>query len=186
MEKHGGSGGSAGAGKHRLAAGKQPDAGAQPHEGVSTGLSAQDTRRMRSKTPSRKPTGRRTHQQLIGQRAEDIAAEFLQARGLVIVERNYQRRLGELDIIARDGDVLVIAEVRCRASNRFGGATASVDGRKQQRLVRAAAQLLQQRRDFSHLRVRFDVISVSEAAATAPGSAPGQPKVEWLQHAFLT
>lgn len=128
---------------------------------------------------SRKPTGRRTYQQLIGQRAEDIAAEFLQARGLVIVERNYRRRLGELDIIARDGDVLVIAEVRCRASNRFGGAAASVDGRKQQRLMRAAAQFLQQRRDFSHLGVRFDVVSVTEMRLA-------DPKVEWFQHAFLT
>jgi putative endonuclease len=128
---------------------------------------------------ARKPTGRRTYRQRIGQRAEDIAAEFLRAQGLQVLERNYRRRLGELDIIARDGDVLIIAEVRTRASNRFGGAAASVDGRKQQRLVRAAAQLLQQRKDFSHLRVRFDMLAVSETVA-------GSPKVQWLQHVFLT
>ncbi len=128
---------------------------------------------------ARKPTGRRTYQQRIGQRAEDIAAEFLRTQGVVILERNYRRRLGELDIIARDGDVLIIAEVRMRASDRFGGAAASVNGRKQQRLVRAAAQLLQQRKDFSHLRVRFDVLAVSEGVV-------GSPKVQWLQHAFLT
>jgi putative endonuclease len=127
----------------------------------------------------RKPTGRRTLQQQIGQRAEDIAADFLRARGLVILERNFRRRLGELDIVARDGDVLVIAEVRFRASNRYGGAAASVDGRKQQRLIRAAAQLLQRSRDFSHLPVRFDVICVSETGAATP-------RVEWFQHAFLT
>ncbi len=127
----------------------------------------------------RAATGRRTYQQRIGQRAEDIAAEFLNAQGVVVLERNYRRRLGELDIIARDGDVLIIAEVRTRSSERYGGAAASVNGRKQQRLVRAAAQLLQQRRDFSHLRVRFDVLAVSEAGA-------GSPKVQWLQHAFLT
>ena len=128
---------------------------------------------------SRGPTGRRTYQQSIGQRAEDIAAEFLCAQGLVILERNYRRRLGELDIVARDGDVLVIAEVRTRASDRYGGAAASVNGRKQQRLVRATAQLLQQRKDFSHLRVRFDVLAVSEISA-------GSPRVQWLQHVFLT
>ena len=128
---------------------------------------------------ARKATGRRTYQQRIGQRAEDIAADFLRAQGLEILERNYRRRLGELDIIARDGDVLIVAEVRTRASDRYGGAAASVTGRKQQRLVRAAAQLLQQRRDFSHLRVRFDVLAVSRADA-------GSPKVQWLQHAFLT
>lgn len=128
---------------------------------------------------ARKPTGRKTYQQRIGQHAEDIAAEFLRTRGVVILERNYRRRLGELDIIARDGDVLIIAEVRMRASDRFGGAAASVNGRKQQRVVRAAAQLLQQRKDFSHLRVRFDVLAVSETVA-------GSPTVQWLQHAFLT
>jgi putative endonuclease len=140
----------------------------------------QDAPRKRFKArSSRGPTGRRTGKQRIGQRAENIAAEFLCAQGLVILERNYRRRLGELDIVARDGDVLVIAEVRTRASNRYGGAAASVDGRKQRRLVRAAAQLLQQRRDFSHLRVRFDVLAVSETVAASP-------KVQWLQHAFLT
>ena len=124
-------------------------------------------------------TGRRTFQQRIGQRAEDIAADFLRARGLEILERNYRRRLGELDIVALDGDVLIIAEVRARASDRYGGAAASVGGRKQQRLVRAAAQLLQQRKDLSHLRVRFDVLAVS-------GTGVGSPQVQWLQHAFLT
>jgi putative endonuclease len=124
-------------------------------------------------------TGRRTYQQKIGRWAEDTAAEFLLAQGLQILERNYRRRLGEIDIIARDGDVLIIAEVRTRASDRYGGAAASVNGRKQQRLMRAAAQLLQQRKDFSHLRVRFDVLAVSETFG-------GPPKIQWLQHAFLT
>ncbi|HEY6921999.1 MAG TPA: YraN family protein [Steroidobacteraceae bacterium] len=128
---------------------------------------------------SRRPTGRRTYRQRIGQRAEDVAADFLRAQGLEILERNYRRRLGELDIIAREGEVLIIAEVRLRSSNQYGGAAASVDGRKQQRLVRAAAQLLQQRTDLSHLRVRFDVLAVSETGA-------GSHRVEWLQHAFLT
>jgi putative endonuclease len=141
--------------------------------------SEQAAQRKRSKGRSCQATGRRTFQQRIGQRAEDVAADFLRTQGLEILERNYRRRLGELDIIARDGDVLVIAEVRTRSSNRYGGAAASVDGRKQQRLVRAAAQLLQQRKDFSHLRVRFDVLAVSEAGA-------GSARVQWLQHAFLT
>lgn len=123
----------------------------------------------------RAPTGRRTYRQLIGQKAEDIAVEFLRARGLQILERNFRRRLGELDIVARDGDILAIVEVRARATDRFGGAAASVDQRKQQRLVRAAALLLQQRRDLSHLRARFDVIAVD-----------GDGKVQWFRHAFLT
>ena len=127
----------------------------------------------------RKPTGRRTQKQLIGQAAEGIAADFLRAQGLDILERNYLRRVGELDIVARDRDVLVIAEVRTRSSDRYGGAAASVDPRKQQRLIRTASQLLQQRKDLSQLRVRFDVVVVSEMEA-------GCGRVEWIRHAFLT
>jgi putative endonuclease len=128
---------------------------------------------------ARAPTGRRTEKQLIGRAAEDIAAHFLRAKGLEILERNYLRRLGELDIVARDQDVLVIAEVRSRASDRYGGAAASVDARKQQRLIRAASALLQQRKDLARLRVRFDVIVVSNIASETP-------TIDWIQHAFLT
>jgi putative endonuclease len=129
-----------------------------------------------------KASGRRTAQQIIGQRAEDIAAEYLQAQGLQIIERNYRRRLGELDIVARQGDTLVIIEVRTRSSDKYGGAAASVDFRKQQRLVRAAAQFLQQRRDLSHLCVRFDVVAVSAAGATGTQTS----RIDWIRHAFLT
>jgi putative endonuclease len=73
----------------------------------------------------------------------------------------------------------VIAEVRTRSSDRYGGAAASVDSRKQQRLIRTASQLLQQRKDLSQLRVRFDVVVVSEMEA-------GCGRVEWIRHAFLT
>jgi putative endonuclease len=118
-----------------------------------------------------------TQRQRIGQAAEEIAAEFLRAQGLSILERNFRRRLGELDLVARQDGVLVIAEVRTRASGTYGGAAASVDGRKQRRLLKAAAQLLQQHADWAKLRVRFDVLVVS-------GLGGGKPRVEWIQHAF--
>jgi putative endonuclease len=127
----------------------------------------------------KRPSGRRTANQRLGAAAEQLAADFLRAQGLEILERNYLRRLGELDIVARDGDVLVIAEVRCRSSDRFGGAAASVDTRKQMRLIRAASQLLQQHREFSHLRVRFDVLAVAEVGRETA-------RVEWIRHAFST
>jgi len=113
----------------------------------------------------------------LGQNAEDIAAEFLQRQGFELVGRNYRRRSGELDVIARKGDVLVIVEVRTRSSDSFGGAAASIDGWKQHKIVRAATQLLQQRPDLAKLRARFDVIIVHDVGST-------QPRVEWLQHAF--
>ncbi len=127
----------------------------------------------------RAPTGRRTYRQVIGQKAEELAVEFLRARGLQILHRNFRRRLGELDIVAREGDTLVIVEVRTRTTGWYGGAAASVDARKQRRLIHAAAQLLQQRSELARLPARFDVVTVSEM-----GRDP--PQVEWLRHAFLT
>jgi putative endonuclease len=115
--------------------------------------------------------------QLEGRRAEELAAEFLRARGCEILTRNYRRRLGELDIVARAGSVLVIAEVRTRASRAYGGAAASVTRTKQQRIVRAASQLLQRRRDLAALPVRFDVIVVTDLHGP-------HPAIEWIQHAF--
>lgn len=118
-----------------------------------------------------------TRRQQSGRRAEDLAAEFLRAQGCEILERNYRRRLGELDLIARERDVLVIAEVRTRAREDFGTAAASVDRRKQRRITRAAQQLLQQRSDLARLPVRFDVLVVSDLAAV-------EPRIEWIRHAF--
>jgi len=118
-----------------------------------------------------------TERQRAGRRAEDLAAQFLRAQGCEILERNYRRRLGELDLVARAGAVLVIAEVRTRASAQWGGAAASVDRRKQRRITRAAQQLLQQRPELARLPVRFDVLVVSDIAAA-------EPRIEWIRHAF--
>lgn len=112
---------------------------------------------------------------LIGQRAEERAASFLRERGCEIVLRNFRRRSGELDIVARERGVLIVAEVRLRSREDYGGAAASVDARKRGRIVRTALQLLQQHRELAHLPVRFDVLVVHE------GREPG---IEWIRHAF--
>jgi putative endonuclease len=119
------------------------------------------------------PSGR----QHTGRRAEELAAQFLRAQGLQILQRNYRRRLGELDIVARGEDVLVVAEVRSRASDAFGGAAASVGWRKRRRITRAALALLQQHRDLARLPVRFDVVLVNDPLGPAP-------RIEWLRDAF--
>jgi putative endonuclease len=112
-----------------------------------------------------------------GRAAEDVAAAFLESQGVTLLLRNYRRRAGELDIVARQHDTLVIAEVRTRATNEFGGAAASVDAHKQARLLRAATQLLQQRKDLAALRVRFDVMVVHDPSGQCP-------RIEWIKHAF--
>jgi putative endonuclease len=110
--------------------------------------------------------------QQIGRTAEDSAVAFLEAHGVEMIARNFRRRLGELDIVAREQDTLLIIEVRKRSSDKFGGAAASVDFRKQAKLRRAAALFLEQRRDLAGLRVRFDVVAISPTG------------IEWIKHAF--
>jgi putative endonuclease len=77
-----------------------------------------------------------------GAAAESLAAEFLQSRGLAVVERNYRCRGGEIDLIARDGSTLVFVEVRLRRSDSFGGARASITAAKRRRLKYAAGLFL--------------------------------------------
>jgi putative endonuclease len=113
----------------------------------------------------------------IGQKAEDLAAQYLEAQGATLLLRNYRRRVGELDLVARQGDVLLIVEVRTRATETYGGAAASVDFRKRRRIIRASLQLLQQRKELARLRARFDVIVVRDLDTH-------QPRVEWIKHAF--
>jgi putative endonuclease len=115
--------------------------------------------------------------QRIGAAAEDAAVKFLREHGLEILLRNFRLRLGELDIVARDRTTLILVEVRSRSSDRFGGAAASVDFRKQVKLQRTAALLLQRYKDFASLRVRFDVVVVH-------GPLTPNPRVEWIKHAF--
>jgi putative endonuclease len=77
-----------------------------------------------------------------GRHAEDVAAAYLQRRGLKLIVRNYRCRFGEIDLIAREGKTLVFIEVRMRASDGFGGAAASITAAKRGKLLRTARHYL--------------------------------------------
>jgi putative endonuclease len=116
--------------------------------------------------------------QLIGRAAEEAAATFLQSRQLNILFRNYRCRTGEIDIVAETIEgVIVLAEVRLRASSSYGGGAASVDWRKQRRLQRAACHLLAKHPALARRALRFDVLDL------APDDAAGY-RIEWIRHAF--
>ena len=120
-----------------------------------------------------KAKGRRTPAQAAGGDAEEAAARFLAGKGLEIVARNYRTRFGEIDLVARDGVSLVFVEVRLRSSMRFGGAAASVDWRKRQRLESAARHFLA--RLGREPACRFDVVTCESGGVS-----------EWLRGAFET
>jgi putative endonuclease len=111
-----------------------------------------------------------------GTQAEQLAEEFLKGRGMRIVERNYRCRMGEVDLIAMDGDTLVFVEVRLRQvreGNDFGGAAASITPAKQRRIIVAARHYLAGRRTLPPCR--FDAVLLNRLAAA---------DIEWLPGAF--
>ncbi|HEX4023781.1 MAG TPA: YraN family protein [Steroidobacteraceae bacterium] len=125
---------------------------------------------LRPRTDPRPPTPR----QRLGAQTEQLAARVLQQAGFVILERNYRCRGGELDLVARRGTLLVIAEVRLRSSEAFGGAAQSITAAKRRRILRAARHLLQRRSRLAMLTVRFDALLAANAAGP----------IEWIEAAF--
>jgi putative endonuclease len=108
-----------------------------------------------------------------GQQAEDAACESLRRAGLRILRRNYRVRGGEVDIVARDGEVLVFVEVRSRRHAGWGGAAASVDARKRARIVLAARHYLACAAGAWALPAcRFDVVAIDGA------------RLRWIRDAF--
>lgn len=97
--------------------------------------------------------------QVLGRTGEEIAARYLQKLGYTIIQRNFSCRLGELDIVARDGRALVIVEVRTRSSNIFGMAQESVVYRKQAK-VRQVAMYYLKSSSYGDVPVRFDVLAI--------------------------
>jgi TIGR00252 family protein len=96
-----------------------------------------------------------------GRRAEDLAHRLLRKNGLVIVARNYRARSGsgEIDLIAREGPVLVFVEVKARSSVDFGTPDRAVDGEKQAKILRAASEFVR-RSGADPQAVRFDIVTV--------------------------
>jgi putative endonuclease len=112
-----------------------------------------------------------------GLAAEQLAADYLQARGLVVLERNLRCKAGEIDLVCLEGDVLAVIEVRQRARTDFGGALGSVTWRKQRKLMRAVRYFSQRRPRWQMYRMRFDVIALE-------GLPDGAHRVVWIKDAF--
>ena len=93
-----------------------------------------------------------------GRQGEDAALAYLLLQGLVLLERNYLCRGGELDLIMRDGDGVVFVEVRLRSGAAFGGALASITPAKQRRMVVAAQTWLLRQKTVPPCR--FDALAI--------------------------
>jgi len=113
---------------------------------------------------------------LFGQKGEATAERYLRRKGYRIVEKNLRSLLGELDLVAEDGLVLVFVEVKARRTGEFGGAIHAVHRRKQEKLIQLASQYLA-RHHLSNRPCRFDVVLLQ-------GTDTSAPRIEHIQNAF--
>lgn len=109
-----------------------------------------------------------------GSDAEELACNYLQQRGLRIIERNFRSRRGEIDIIACEGDTLAFIEVRLRSHFGYANAQESVNKTKQMRIIRTAEYFLTRFPHWQNANMRFDVVSFSQLNV----------EPDWLRSAF--
>lgn len=105
----------------------------------------------------------RDRRQLLGDEGEGQAEAYLRGQGLRIVGRNVRSPLGELDLIADDGGILVFVEVKRRRTGAYGGALEAVGARKRAKLIQLASQYLAQHRLHDRM-CRFDVVLIQDDA----------------------
>ena len=108
----------------------------------------------------------------LGNQAEKVALSYLEQQGLTLIEKNYQTRLGEIDLIMQDGKSIVFVEVRLRKNNIFGGASESITQAKQRKIAKVAQQFLQH---HGNQPCRFDAIVMEKAEIQ---------HIQWIKHAF--
>ena len=113
----------------------------------------------------------------LGSDAEQLAAAYLERHGATLIERNFRCRLGEIDIIAADGECLAFVEVRYRGTGSFSSAGPTVDRRKQSKLIRAASLYVARRANASNQVMRFDVVAID-------ADETGNFSIEWIRDAF--
>jgi len=113
--------------------------------------------------------------QSLGSDGEALAAEFLRKKGYRIIAKNYKTSIGEIDIVAKDGDTIVFLEVKTRTNESFGYPFEAVNDRKRRKIKNVALLFLKKMKE--EVPARFDVLSISS-------TADGRQEITHIQDAF--
>ncbi|BAS67114.1 YraN family protein [Bathymodiolus septemdierum thioautotrophic gill symbiont] len=113
-----------------------------------------------------------------GNKAENLALQYLEKNGLKFIEQNYLTKMGEIDLIMLDKSEqnLVFVEVRYRKNTYFGSAIDTINASKQTKLIRTAKHFLQCHSQYDDFICRFDVIGLE--------SDLKYPNINWIKDAF--
>ena len=112
-----------------------------------------------------------------GRAWEAVARDYLQSQGLEILRQRYRCRLGELDLVCRDGATIAVVEVRARRKGSITSALDSIDWNKQRKIILTTRHLLMCNPCWNTRPLRFDVITVTDIDTPTP-------RLEWTQNAF--
>jgi len=113
--------------------------------------------------------------QKFGERGENLAVWYLKQNGYKIIEQNYRSRMGEIDIIAKDGKTIVFVEVKSRRSIRYGSPKWAVTPKKQRKISMVALHYLKATQQ-TDTKARFDVVAIT--------SNQDEPQIEIVENAF--
>jgi len=116
-----------------------------------------------------------TPPQQFGKKAENDAVRYLKKNGYRILEMNYRTKLGEIDIIAKDGKTLVFVEVKARRSTLYGHPKWAITAKKKRNMSMVALHYLKSIHQ-SEAKARFDVVTISPDKNTS--------KIEIIKNAF--
>jgi len=111
-----------------------------------------------------------------GARAERYVARLMRRRGFTILARNFRSKAGEIDLIAQQGELLVVMEVRYRRSDEWGKPKDTVTAGKQAHIIRCAQDYLRRHPELKRARVRFDIAGVSRRGLFLT--------CDWVENAF--
>ena len=116
-----------------------------------------------------------------GEYTENLACKYLVDKGFKLIEKNFNCRVGEIDLIMKDNDSLVFVEVRYRRSNSFGSGAESITTSKQSKLIKTASLYLQQHAKLNKYPARFDVVSIAGFIET---DNINNIDFDWIENAF--
>jgi putative endonuclease len=112
----------------------------------------------------------------LGAQGEELAVKYLRKQGYKVIQRNYQCRWGEIDLVARDKDTLSFVEIKSRSSSDFGLPQDSVDRFKQERIIQVAKAFMAEHHLNETIPARFDVVAIR--------LTPSGPEMELIKDAF--